>query len=281
MASTTFHLFPHFSKEIQMRIWREFILDANKERLVMVDENRREIIPTRFLAYSPFCVNLLSRDVFMELYPVQMPVFRTYRMATFEDDDSDDASLDYDYTVEDEDSNSDATSRILFSEFSNYRGESCGIIYLNFSQDIFIVDGISRFNYDFDEGRFRPPCYDITAKNKTLPFTRKQLGRMENLMEVTIYQIWRAKKPIPPIRHLVKLNKHNYSKKVFEGVKNCYHLYSFFDRGGGDYFGEDFDIQEDLLTLPGHEILDKWVKETVRFDEKMLTQKPKEPASNE
>lgn len=237
----------------------------------MVDENCLEIIPTRFLSSSPFCVNLLSRDVFMKLYPVQMPVFRTYRKATFEDDESDDASLDYDYTVEDEDSDSDAGSRVLFSQFSDYRGEPCGNIYLNFSLDIFIVHGVSRFNFDFDEGRFRPACYGITAKNKTMPFTRKQLARMENLMEVTVFQIWRAKKPIPPIRHLAKLNKHNYAKKLFKGVQACYHIYSFFDYGGGNSFDDDFDIEEDLLTLPGYEIFDKWVKETVRFDKKMLT----------
>ncbi|KAI0837002.1 hypothetical protein F5Y06DRAFT_98737 [Hypoxylon sp. FL0890] len=273
---TTFHAFPRLPTEVQSRIWQAFILITNKERLVMLDEESREIIPTRFLAYSPFCVNFLTRKLFMELYPDQIPVFRTYTQATFADDNSEDGSLDYDYTVEDEEDDNSASS--VDDLFSDYCGEPCGYIYVNFSLDTFIVSGIQRRSYDFDEDRFRPLNYAITSNHKTPPFRPDQCQRMKHLMEVTIFQKWRAKKPVPRICDLAKLNKHRYAKKVFSGVETCQHLYWFTDVDDDAYelFGDEhFDLQIDLLTLPGCDLLDKWAQEAVLFDEKMLQKKPK------
>ncbi|KAI1409247.1 hypothetical protein F5Y13DRAFT_94324 [Hypoxylon sp. FL1857] len=268
--SSTFHAFPTLPQEIQARIWQAFILETNKERLVMLDEETREIIPTRFLAYSVFCVNFLSRSVFMKLYPAKIPVYRTYTSATFKDDyfDDDVKSLDYDYTVGDEDDADSVTSSQVSFEFSSYIGEPRGHLYVNFSRDIFIVSGIRRFQFDFNEDRFCPPNYDITTNHKTVPLNVNKCRSMKHLMEVTKFQRWRAMKPIPPIRHLAKLNKHEYEKKVFSGVETCQHLYSFWDTM--DLGGEEFDIQKDLLTLPGHELLDKWARETVLYSKKML-----------
>ncbi|KAI1136468.1 hypothetical protein F5Y05DRAFT_109252 [Hypoxylon sp. FL0543] len=266
---SNFHAFPRLPTEVQMRIWKAFILITNKERLVMVDEVDREIIPTRFLAYSAFCVNFQSRSAFMELYPVPVAVYRRYPRATFVDDNSD-KSLDYDF--EDEDDGDSTTSQL--SEIFYYRGNRCGCIYVNFSLDTFIVSGINRINFDLCDGRLRPPNYDITANNGTLPFELKECQRMKHLMEVTIFQKSQARRPIPPIRHLAKLNKHDYSRTVFSGVETCQHVYWFYDEHDLD---DDYhDLQIDLLTLPGCELLDKWAIEAVLYDKKMLAKKPKD-----
>lgn len=73
----TFHQFPRLPKEIQIHIWREFILDANQHRIVLFDKRINAILPTKHLTSSNFCINFLSRQVFLDLCPMQYPIYTT------------------------------------------------------------------------------------------------------------------------------------------------------------------------------------------------------------
>ncbi|KAI0850350.1 hypothetical protein F5Y00DRAFT_233138 [Daldinia vernicosa] len=128
----SFPAFPNLPVEIQAEIWREYILDANRNRLVPMDDVKKQILPTPSLTSPALRINFLARKTYLDMYPVQLPVFRTLMEPTFLSDDEDE---DW------EDAQSD----------DGISGAPCGCIYINFERDIFVIDKYERFNFSFEE----------------------------------------------------------------------------------------------------------------------------------
>ena len=70
----TFSLFLNQPKELQMMVWRAAIRQG--DRFVLMFQDSCRIMPTPRGLYSPLLATCRqSRQVFLEAYPVQIPVF--------------------------------------------------------------------------------------------------------------------------------------------------------------------------------------------------------------
>ncbi|KAI1370558.1 hypothetical protein F4677DRAFT_438189 [Hypoxylon crocopeplum] len=260
---TNFHPFPKLPREVQMRIWRFFILDANKNRLVIYCAWARQIIPSRHLTSSVFWVTSLTYTVFKDLYPLKLPVFWNYQEATFSEknlfDELDPLNPDAG------DSASDESDVSLLSQFG---GGHCGHLFLSPDHDIFVVTGIIRRDCDaLDQtGEIIPKCM-------TRYFFHGERGSMKNIMEIV--RAARKYTPSPEIPHLVKKNRHRYSRDIFSGVETCYHLYWFKDDDNStrDQRMTPNSPLADVILRPGREVFEKWNSTIVLCDKKMLEQK--------
>ncbi|KAI1207738.1 uncharacterized protein F4807DRAFT_462538 [Annulohypoxylon truncatum] len=237
-APKTFHQFPELAQEIQIMVWREFILDANKDRVIILDEISREILPTPFLECSTFCVNLLSRQVFLNLYPVQIPVHKT-RLQLFLANNIEfirDGTLDELY----DDDYATGT-----------RGEPHGCVYVNFDRDIFAMTGFNRL---FDS-LYKTQIENI-YKYKTLALDLGQCKLVKHLMEYWVG----GEEIVDGILVVDKFVGHAYKEMVFSEVETCRHVDPdlTFDL---DYFDDPYEPEKflgHLMGLPGCELFKKW-----------------------
>ncbi|KAI0382378.1 hypothetical protein F5Y04DRAFT_252558 [Hypomontagnella monticulosa] len=247
-----FHAFSSFPGEVQKRVWEKFILNANRNRMVLLSEEKH-IIPTRFLTSPSQCVNRSSREVFMKLYPVQLSVFRTFRQAKFlnNEEDSDDGLN----TDEEEKfcSDSEADNEVTADLHQ-------GFLYINFDRDIFVVTGLSYFENTLLQ-RAHLPQYKASAYYKTEPLVPTDCKSFKNIMEIVRIHYQRyleVGRPAPKIQHIARLNKHKYKKGTFSGAKTCRHVFWYIEH------------YEHLVSKPGHEFLEVWEDETVLYDKKIL-----------
>ncbi|KAI2616880.1 hypothetical protein GGR54DRAFT_609234 [Hypoxylon sp. NC1633] len=250
MASlASFHPFARLPKEIQMQIWRAFIIEAHEDRLVVLCQQTRMIMPTPFLASPAFMIGSTCRATFLTLYPDHIPVFRTYMPPTFQDSDDSDCSDGFE---------SDPGSEYNLTP----EGERCGTIHASFDRDIFVIRGIFRRNYDFRG--------ELTLKCATRYIQYPDLARMKNLMEVI--QKGRPWDPHKTIRHMVKKNRHGFSKWTFCAAETCRHLYWFSEHEDlDDWHNEQQDGPgNDILLCPAREVFKKYESEIVFYDRNML-----------
>ena len=136
----TFLLFPYLPKEIQLRIWQEGILGSRRSRLVLVDKETRQVVPTLFLSLSSLSVNTLSREVTKVLYPVQLPVFyicpgANQKKGTGLENEGEGVG-DVEYEITHGASTGDLTNR----RYPGGGSLTGGKLYLNFEHDTFYIE---------------------------------------------------------------------------------------------------------------------------------------------
>ncbi|KAI2775232.1 hypothetical protein F4815DRAFT_450134 [Daldinia loculata] len=243
----SFPAFLNLPAEVQVEIWREYILDANKNRLILMDNYKKQILPTRFLTSPALQTSFLARKIYLDMYPVQLPVFRSFRESTFLGGDEDAEDV--------EDVQSEGSISPITPIDSNFTGVPCGYVYVNFQSDIFVIDVVDRSDFDFDVLKF------------TESLNPNQYGLIKQLKVVSV--TYRGS--LPPIHDLARKNKHRFYENEFSGCQTCQHVYVFWD---GEECDNDFDqyssLLDDLLTLSGEEFSEKWDSFTFVYEGVML-----------
>lgn len=65
-------------------------------------------------------------------------------------------------------------------------------------------------------------------------------------------------RPVPKIRRLALLNRHNYKKETFGGAETCRHVFWYIEH------------YRHLMSQPGDKFLELWEDETVLYNKEML-----------
>ncbi|KAI1469308.1 uncharacterized protein F4812DRAFT_470320 [Daldinia caldariorum] len=257
MSFPSFPKFPKFPAEVQDKIWKAYILEANKSRLVLMDNTTKCIMPTKSLTSPALYTCVSSRKAYLDMYHVKLPVFTAFKEPIFlEDIDSDSEDLD----TQSEDS------------FVPDSRVPVGYIYINLDRDIFLLSCFCRD--DFNLGKLKLADNQRTTilfESACLPAWRRNL--MKHFMEVKV----RSRKGTPRrISNLVDDNDHDFSSKEYSLRQTCRHIYLFSNRCHHQTPLDDCHSRrlflDDLMTLSGEEVLKKWDSHSFLYEGIMLRQ---------
>ncbi|OTB17825.1 hypothetical protein K445DRAFT_263034 [Daldinia sp. EC12] len=251
----SFPLFPKFPSEIQAKIWRAYILKANTNRLLLMDSYSKRLMPTRSLTSPALYISVSSRQVYLDMYPVKLSVYRMLNEPDFEE-------------FRDEDVNEDEAS---LSEWSIcYDRPTAGYIYINLQRDIFVVSSFYRSTFHLGKLNL-VENQRITILSDTEPLFPHLCRLIKHFAEVRFFK---HEEYLSSIHSLARKNIHLFSKKEFSGCQTCRHIYLYSDRRYHGLSVQDRDQRrsflDDLMTLSGNEVLKKWDSSSFLYEGAML-----------
>ncbi|KAJ3578916.1 hypothetical protein NPX13_g1648 [Xylaria arbuscula] len=215
-----FQPFPKLPTELRFEIWKIAILDHSQDRLVPLIERTYSVIPTPYLACSPFLsVSRESRQVAIRLYPIRLSVTL------------DATTLSHGYTCLD--------------IAASYRKP--GAIYVSDKLDVFVLISrdllYSKILYRMSNTYLDRVTIPKTSQRRSASLTSDQLANVRQLIVLEIVHLWKTKSRCTAMFHCMIIRddmKHGnkYDKGLFKGVQR-----------GLTWYSDDFQTYKACVNL--------------------------------
>ncbi|KAI1803086.1 hypothetical protein F4811DRAFT_526512 [Daldinia bambusicola] len=162
----SFPSFPKFPAEVQDTIWKAYILEANKNRVLLMDNMTKHIMPTRSLTSPALYACVSSRKAYLDMHHIKLRVYRTFREPKFLD------KVDFEESDDrlEEDTASD-------SSIGPHNLEPVGYIYVNMDRDIFLLSGFFQFDFKLEKLKLAEnQRTTILFQTEYLPYRHRHTG---------------------------------------------------------------------------------------------------------
>ncbi|KAI1365839.1 hypothetical protein F5Y08DRAFT_164246 [Xylaria arbuscula] len=203
-----FHPFPKLPTELRLEIWKIAILDHSQDRLVPLLGRIYSVIPTPYVACSPFfSVSRESRQVAIRLYPIRLSVTL------------DAAALGNGYTGLDIVASCRKPGAIYVSDKLD--------VFVLISDDIWFSKILSRKSDTYLDRVTIPK----TSQRRSASLTSDQLANVRQLIVLEIVHPWKTRSRCIAMFHCMIIRddmKHGneYDKGLFKGVQRGLTWYS-------------------------------------------------------